>query len=322
MDTIYCLLITFVVLTLIHLAFVIKFGTQIPVNLLFHNYSNENNKSNLETDLFRLCFFSMPYLFAPLAIYRGYISLSIENDITDIIVLLLLISFTIYLLYSNIYKIWNDKFRKIEKPKSLQDEFNTKTVKTLILHEEAINCNHKKATSIGNDLNKTKKILKNKADDVFKMVINNKNNLVDIAEKTQRIVTEIEGIKSETLSRSTKKKVAAEKDYASYFKNPKVFMDVEQMLENNKFKVKNDLTATNLCTLAYKLHSLNLIDIENKQTHFVIALAKYYKINHIDKTILSRTFRNFKDKEGLRDISKPQQKLFNSLCYLEKPHRT
>lgn len=320
MDTIYFLLVIFFLITLAHLAFVTQFIVQIPANLLFHTYSKEGSKSNLETDIFRLIL-TVPGIISPVLIFNGYKVLPIENKNIDSIVLLVLISLTSFLFYHNRFKIWNSSFRKIEKPKSLQDDINYKTTQTLIFHEEAINCNHKKATSIGRDLNKKNKILENKTDDVFKTAISNQNGLVDIAEKTKRITTEIEGFKSEILSRSTKKKEAAEKDYASYFKNPKVFKDVEQLLENNKFQVQKNLTPTNLCILSYKLHTLNLIDIENQQTHFVIALAKYYNIHHIDKTIISKVFNNFKDKEGLRNISKPQQKLFNSLCYLEKPHK-
>ncbi|WP_026707434.1 hypothetical protein [Flavobacterium frigidarium] len=185
----------------------------------------------------------------------------------------------------------------------------------------ALNCIYKKAASSDSDLNKIKKNLKNKIDDVFKTAINNQNNLVDIAEKTKKIETEIEDIKSETLSRSTKKKIASEKDYASYFKNQKTFNDIEQLLEVNKFKVEKNLTPTNLCILAYKLHTLNLIDIEHKQTHFVVALAAHFNIRRIDKTIISKIFNNFENKEGLRNVSKPSEKLFDSLKYLEQPHK-
>ncbi|MGA9637678.1 hypothetical protein, partial [Flavobacterium sp.] len=87
MDTIYFLLVIFLIITLAHLAFVTRFVVQIPTNLLFHIYCSENNKSNLETDIFRLIL-TVPGFISPVLIFYGYTVLPIENKNIDSIVLL------------------------------------------------------------------------------------------------------------------------------------------------------------------------------------------------------------------------------------------
>ena len=184
MDTIYFLLITFLLLTLAHLAFVTRFVIQIPVNFLFHSYNSKNNKSNLETDIFKLLIFSIPSFFAPLVIFNGYRSLSVENNDIDIALLVSLISLTIILLYCNKYKIWSDTFRKIEKPKSLQDDINYKTAQTLNLYQKDIINNNEKLSLVRNDLKKTKTTFENQTRDVIKVTIDNQKNIENLKNKT------------------------------------------------------------------------------------------------------------------------------------------
>ncbi|MEZ7515366.1 hypothetical protein [Flavobacterium frigidarium] len=184
MDPIYCLLVFLLILSLVHLALVVKFGLQIPINFIYHHYNRQDFKSNLETDIFRLCFLTIPLFYAPLAIFKGYNSLTSKTFTSDIVVLLLLICLTMYLLYVTKYKIWSDTFRKIEKPKNPQDEFNAKTKNTLDFHERAITDNEKLANSISNDLNKTKKILKSETSDIFKVTIDNQINIENLKNET------------------------------------------------------------------------------------------------------------------------------------------
>lgn len=282
------LIIALFLLTLVHLALYLK-NILGSLGLKYFSTSNEidNIKYTPKKNILRNILSTINLLF-PFIIFISYNGFNQTNTTVDLIIISILILITAYLIYFHQYKIWSKDFK---------DDENS-------IHPHIV---------LKNEISRNKDLLEND--------IKSAKDKIDLTTiNAHKLITKIE---KQNLTVSEKLLEKQNQNFESYFKSVKQYEDTMNLLEiNNFYKVKKNLTPVYLCILSYKLQLLNLIDIENKQTYFVKALAKHFKINKIDETQFSRTFKRFDNTDGLKTIPDSNSKFFESLRYLGEPHKT
>jgi len=162
MNSIIFLLVLFISVTLLHLAFLTKTYVQFSIPWLLPDFDNSNYpKFNPSTDRFRTML-TIALFTSPLILFEAYKNLAIENITIDTIVLILLFSLTCFLLYANKYMIWSKSFRTISRNKNKTELKIISIEETLSNHANAINQNNYTLNCLNSEITNKRKSVEEK----------------------------------------------------------------------------------------------------------------------------------------------------------------
>lgn len=141
-------------------------------------------------------------------------------------------------------------------------------------------------------------------------------NLNEVISETESKVDNVKSIVDSKIKTTNKEEI---KSFESFFIHTGIYKKTIKALEENKFFEKpSKIKPTNLSILVAKLIDLKLVKPNIKQKNLCKALEKYFKIEKVDPSILSRILNNFKDNT----VSVAHQDTYDSFLYLNKLYQT
>ena len=324
MNSIIILFVLLILVTLFHLAFLVKTFVQFSFHWLLLEPNNiKYPKFNPSTDRLRTLI-TLLLFFSPLFIFKAYRNLAIENITINITVLVILTSITCLSLYTNKYKIWSKSFRTSPN-KFKKDNLIISIEKKIGNLKNSVNqnnvliiTNERKINNLKYSINQSKKQIT----DNERSLVNLRKNKNQISEKVSyinkdilKIESNVEQLNSNILSKQQKIKKKENKSFKEYFKSDELFQaTIAALEENNFFNNKSEITPTNVSILVAMLKDLDFIKIRRDQKYLCIALEKYFKIDKVDPSILSNTLKDFRDES----TSSEHQYIYERYKYLDK----
>lgn len=277
MDYTYYLLLSFILISIVHLGFLIKNLMKSFVNKNFPNPNNlEDLKYTPKKNILRIIL-SITFFFSPLFFFLGIKNSYSQNESLDIFLLTVLILITGFLIYFSEYKIWSKHFK---------DDLDSKSPISKLHEEFLLN-----KSSLENDILLTK------------------NNLAEIDKNTTKIKHDFEELN--TLKNKKGNKIF---DFVSFFKSKSQYHNfITLLVDNDFYNEKHKHTPTYLCILTAKLSDLKVINIHQKNKYFCNAIADHFKIEDFNPSNLSTTIKDHKQNS----FSHAHKTIFDSFSYLD-----